>query len=468
MSVLEVNHPIAWSSFERNINPASPLTADVSAQFLKNKIGAVLQSRWRSELPSHRDHIAVDHIFNQLLDNQQISYSALKSIETAKAIFDRIDSDISTIGPANRGYSLDLEAGVTHKADASNVLKLLIGASFKRHVLSWKMIKAILLKKDPEVIKELTAAIELMMKEVHQRLISPDLTPDEEKMNEIFLGNLLALYTFAEPTEKHVEIPQKIDNKWVLVNYGIEILHLTPEWAGIPIPAYGCKPISHFGAHPLLIFRGTPHPTADGVFNAIASDLVPGYAVGEFIYEHCAKDKIKNWVNEANRQYGTVNLYGQSLGGSLSLLTMCNQPDKVHKVFTYGSPAPLGNSLKAYSENIKGKGGYKPEVNLFWNHGDLVPLVGTGFHEDWNLFKLIIPRKQYRFESHATINAGMEKAVLVKMSHAIVNNALARKLMNIFHQAISVLLLPIFVSVLALRYMKFSVVRGCKRLHNYF
>lgn len=461
MSSIELNH--SWAQIQQTFSSGKS-SANHTSKLLKNRIQHLLEQHWQMDHGHHVHKHIVDHVFNQLLENNNIGKSALKSQDEAKRIFDQINPDLfDAIAPQDRGIPLDIQPsrGNTLIA-ASNVLKLLMGANFHRHALSWPLIKAIFVRKDPKMSEGLETAITSAIETIYNQLTQPDLTPNQEKLARYFIGNLLSIYTFVEPQKPTIRVPQKIENRWEMVEYKIEILPLTPQWLGDPIPAYGLTPLNQDKASPLLLFRGTPHPTANGLIPAVSSDFVPGYAVGEVIYEYSCKKLVEDWIDKANSKYGKVSLYGQSLGGSLSLLTLSRQPQKIKEVFAYGSPAPLGNTLKLYEKNCHEHKCERPKVHLLWNQNDPVPIIGSGFHPDWDLLKVIITGKQNRLEAHASINVGMPKAVVMKMNNKVVNQAYSRLFLNILHQAISLLCLPGSLLYIGLRYLAFHLIKICQ------
>lgn len=437
------------SSFGARIRAAftgETATTDKIKELVKDKIKAYLSDTFDVAY-GEEEQLSIDYAYEHLMQECELKNSDLKTLSAVEKLFKKIDGGIFyTAGTIASIYpDSNLKKEKTAEADAENVLKILMGAPFNTSVISPSLLKAVLISKDKARMEALKTELEALGKVAFDKLNSEiPVSVESEKLYEALIGNLLALYPFTEPTDNsQLQIPQKIAGKWALVTYTINHLPVSPSWLGEPIPAYGLKPQNNEKASPLLLFRGTPQPTASGSLLALASDIVPGYSVGEIFYEHAEKNVIQPWIEAAHKEFGKVKIFGQSLGGSLSLLTLSRQPDKVCEVNVYGSPALLNSSLKIYEERTKGMAqADKPKVNLYWNNGDPVPLAGAAFHQDWNLYKVIIPARQNGGLAHASLNVARPKVLLMKLDPKVDSCKTARRVTHFFHQLFSVLLLP--------------------------
>src|ERR1700733_10957258 len=153
----------------------------------------------------------------------------------------------------------------------------------------------------------------------------PPINPEQDKLYEILVGDLLTLYPFLEAhyEEKPVlTVPQKVGGKWTNVTYNVEAMELAKELKSTsPIYAYGLKPKDNDKASPLLLFMGTPPPTTTGADIAVWVDVIPEHTVGEALYK-MSKKEIEDWVDSAcQNSKNPVQTYGKSLGGAMCLLT---------------------------------------------------------------------------------------------------------------------------------------------------
>src|SRR5262249_32022494 len=148
-------------------------------------------------------------------------------------------------------------------------------------------------------------------------------------------------------------------------------------------------------------------------------------------------EKIKNWLLNAKKN-GPVNIYGQSLGGCMSLLAVSRVPGSIDEVHAYASPSVLGNSRDMFEEGCKGAVN-KPQVNIYNNHKDIVPQAGTGYHRDWKVKKLIIEEEQCWLLAHSPIYSAYQRVVVMNIDSEKDANRTYRKVMHVFHQIFSVL-----------------------------
>lgn len=490
--------------------------ADKVIEFAKEKVEVLFKSAWGVTYEGE-EKCAIDAVFSNLLSESGVTYRSLSTVAGARIIFEKIHQSIKRpVEGYSKHYEVEVKSrevetkyksqegdkipGIIEavglednlyditpdwdsddpKVDAENVIKLLMGAPFDNRVFSWGLTKAIMFSKDKERMKGFKTALQKVAIKIFENLKSADQANnrEQEMLAEVLLGNVLSLLPIMDPTRgQGFSVPQKFDvevdgwivKQWRLVEYRIEVLPLTSEWLGSSIPAIGLKPIND-KAPPLLLFRGTPHPTANGAMLAMLSDIVPGHTVGEFVYNHSAKQLLQDWITEAHKKFGGVKIYGQSLGGITALTAVCHQPDKISEIHAYGSPSPLGSSLlnlyeKKCEEMLK-EGKSKPAVHIYWNEGDLVPLAGTGFHPDWNLHKVIIAKPQSAGTAHAALNTAQFKVILMKLSVLTDRQSTARKVMNVIHQFISVVLAPLSLTLILLAFLKVVIITGCCKIYE--
>ncbi len=405
--------------------------------------------RWilKSEDQSFDSPSSVKLVAKTVLSECGVSYRELNNIESVKKVFEKLAQPDFFHAISNRDkFDISTSEGRSTKANAENIIKVLMGAPFSSIDFTSELLKGVLWNQNRELLEGFLECLQQKIVEASKELQKENLPQNEEIMLVAALGNLLSLIPFAEPDPGFIlTVPQRIVGKWTDVKYRSETLLLTPKKYGSQVPAIGLKPVENNEAAPLLLFRGTPQPSASGAIPATFSDTIPFYSVGEYIYENYSKELIQDWVNKCEKK---VKLYGQSLGGSLSLITLVNQPEKISEVFVYGSPSLLKSTMKNYESNLRKCSGDVPRVHIYWNHRDIVPLTGHGFHKNWNLHKVIIPNLENLLSIHALMHTAYKNVVIVNIDPELDSKTTSRKVMVVFHLILSCLLLPfIFLTI---------------------
>ncbi len=385
---------------------------------------------------------------DQIMEEAQVSFRGLNHSVEVKKVWDKIDEKI-ILAVSSASFDLKMSDENSPAAKAENIVKALMGGQLNLDMVTMDLVRAVLVEKDHSFMAGFQQGLNGVLEQIWEKLQA---TPNDPFL-EILIGAVLSLYPFCEPEKgTRLNVPRKIKDEWKLVEFEINMLNLTPD-SPSPIPAYALTPFNK--TKPILIFRGTPQPSASGSLHATLSDIIPGYSVGEYIYEKSAKDIIQNWVNEAFKDFEKVDLFGTSLGGSLSLITMAWQPDKIGEVRIYGPASLQGHAMAIYEKHIE-KLEDRPKVYVYWNKGDSVPFVGEGFHKDWNLYKLITTAVQDPISAHASLLAARPKTILIKMDPEVDSKSIYRRIFNLFYKIICVVLLPLTITLYALSILKYK------------
>src|SRR5207249_2582946 len=150
---------------------------------------------------------------------------------------------------------------------------------------SKRVYQALFYKKDVDFLRAVQDELELVMLQLAKKLQqAPD--SEQERLCEMLVSSILSIYPFLEPLPQMLKVAQKINGEWKLVCYDVERLALTPERLSSPMTAFG---LTAKDAQALLLFMGTPQPTASGSFLSVWTDLVPGMMVGELAFHLFAK-----------------------------------------------------------------------------------------------------------------------------------------------------------------------------------
>lgn len=323
---------------------------------------------------------------------------------------------------------------------------------FTSKALSKRVLRALFYKKDEVLLTAIQKELE-HFSAVLVEALQKGVSASQEQLIEMLFGHILSIYPFLEPQTKTLKIPQKISTGYELVDYKIERLELTPAWLGSPLTAFG---LTSDSGSPLLLFMGTPQRTASGSFLSLWSDCAPGCTVGELTFFLFAKDKIAEWLERTD---GNVKVYGKSLGGSLGILTACTFFEKIAEVHAYSPPAPFGRTLRRFDRQKK-EAKKAPKVCIYWQANDFIPLVGSGFHKDWQLFYLVPEKIQNWFLAHIRSVPAFDHLEISSIDPTLKNRAILRRFTTFFSH---ILLIPIFLLVSLVLCIK-VIIEFCKSL----
>ncbi|CEG56191.1 hypothetical protein [Legionella fallonii] len=223
---------------------------------------------------------------------------------------------------------------------ARNALRLLMmgwpSDSWKQFI-SWPILKAIFVYRDPALLKELRFAFQQGFELLFTQLQGRQLSEEQNEQVQLYLSNCLSILPYSDLTPyESIKIPQSINGEWELVEYSVTPIELTPTTGfnsyfiqdSDRVFAYGLEPISHLHAQPHLIFMGTTYPAGQGFIPQIQTDLQGFETVGKSLYES-GIDRIKQWLL---RQKDKAHVCGVSLGGSLSLLLALHMGQHLQRV----------------------------------------------------------------------------------------------------------------------------------------
>ncbi|BCA94789.1 hypothetical protein TUM19329_11500 [Legionella antarctica] len=294
--------------------------------------------------------------------------------------------------------SLDLVAPANHAPIiARNALRLLMmgwPAESWTQLLSWPVFKAVFVCRSPELLKELRFAFQQGFELLFTQLEGKKLTTEQNEQVQLYLSNCLGLLPYSDLTPyESIKIPQNINDEWVLVEYHITPIELTPT-TGFKsffiqdtdrVFAYGLQPIKNHKAPSQLIFMGTTYPAGQGFLPQIKTDLKGFETVGKSLYKS-GIGRIKQWLS---RQDDNVHVCGVSLGGSLSLLLAIHQGKHLKRVDAL-NPAGLHDSWRKSKYDKWDQLETKPEVVVQVQADDPVSLLGV-WKKDWKIVRVTPP-----------------------------------------------------------------------------
>ena len=332
-------------------------------------------------------------------------------------------------------------------------MKLIRGeeVDLKKIEEKYPLFRAIILKHDVEMLRETKSVVNQFLNQIFQEINKESLTEKQSFHMEIIVGELLSLFPFFRPQEGEVlQVPVRIDGKWVLIDYEVNRLELTPEHLGSPLVAYGLKP-QNKKAPPLILFKGTTYPTDEGFTLSLLVDINPGAAVGSFGFQK-GKGKIESWLDENTTDQKAV-VYGKSLGGALSWQAGINFHEKIAKVMTYGSPGFLKKDLRKLEEIPDNS---KPEFHFFCQKNDLIPFVGEYARKGVNYYQIIGRHTRKGGIAHADMFSAHEKSIVIPLPPSEMESKY-RYVLNLLRNLISfVFPFFLFAQIVAVRVINFK------------
>lgn len=276
---------------------------------------------------------------------------------------------------------------------ARNMLRLLM-MKYEGHaseMLSSQLLQAVLIKSDPALLLGMRHAFREGFKHIGTQLIDTELSPRQNNQAKFFISNCLCIFPFSDlrPDDCY-QIPQFIHQKWVLVEYKITPIELTPT-RGIQtlfihdqdrVFAYGLEPVGNDAAGSHLIFMGTTYPAGQGFITQLNTDLEGFETVGNSLYR-TGRERITAWLDKQNKN---THVCGTSLGGALALLLALDQGEKLSRVDALNPPGLYDAWIKSDLDrwdDLK----QKPDVYIQKQGDDFVSSLGV-WKKDWHVLHL--------------------------------------------------------------------------------
>jgi len=291
---------------------------------------------------------------------------------------------------------------------------------------SWPLFKAIFISRDPSLLIEMRKAFQEGFYYVFEQLQNQRHTPSQLEQIQLYLSNCLSLLPYSDITPyESINIPQYINEKWVMIEYKITPIELTdPEGFkhfliqdSDRVFAYGLEPLINKNAQPHLIFMGTTYPAGQGFWEQIKSDLRPFRTVGYSLYKSGRK-KISEWIDKQNKKPGAC---GVSLGGTLSLIAAMDQGNKLSRVDALNPAGLYQYDDKKFDHwnNLT----EKPKVIIQQQGNDPVSRLGV-WKKDWKFLKITPPKDKKGpngFVDHPSNYAGLSGTKISQLNIEIIN-----------------------------------------------
>ncbi len=304
------------------------------------------------------------------------------------------------------------------RAIARNVLRVLMMGWPKEglnDLALWDVFNAVFVERDPRLVRGMRYVFQEAFHHIYEQLKDKTLNESQQAQAMLYLSDCLCILPFGDITpHESIAIPQCIDGKWVLVDYKVVPIELTPQ-TGIDkaylaekdrVFAYGLEPIKHKGAEPHLIFMGTTYPSGQGFSTQLFTDLEGFETAGKKLYRS-GHERIKQWLDKQSKK---THVCGTSLGGSLSLLLAIDQGEKLSRVDAL-NPFGLYNPWRKsrcdhWDELCAAK--RAPPVYIQKQGRDPISSFGI-WKKEWNVFHVIPPEHRQgpnASADHALIYAG--------------------------------------------------------------
>lgn len=349
------------------------------------------------------------------------------------------------------GSPLKLPACVKASPEIQAIYKKLLlgelGLSEIKTFLKPSLVSAILFRQNPQLFKEAKELFGKVLKKIAPQL--PNLSEKELFSAKSIIGNILSYYTyFGLENGEILSIPQQVDGTWKLVKYSVEKIYLTPSAMGSPITAFGLTPIDE-KAPPLLLFKGTTIPTDQGAALSVLTDINPFGSVGSYAFK-LGKANLKTWLEKNHLKTGLkANVYGQSLGGALTLHAAVNFPSLVAECHAYAPPALLPHEIRSWNRLYGKNPEAMPRVRIFYQENDIVPLTGLKWGEGWEIFRVFPSKSKNFFFSHMQCFLSQNESLILKADAKMDEKKFSRYFLAITHLVLSLPFFTVGVTVYA-------------------
>lgn len=333
---------------------------------------------------------------------------------------DRLRHTLEATIQSIEGTNLDFIHTFIEKHPDLCGLRFLLDPTFKLNNIPINRESAIALffEYNPELVAQHRSQFQELFKFLSSH---PDWLKRDAVVAQMLVGNLIALLPYFDFEEgSSLSLLKFVEGEWKLISY--QVVHV--PLMGNKIIAYGLEPQGETAATPILIFRGTPYPTASGFFDAVLSDLNPAKSIGEDIFEH-GKPQLDRWMSGKSK----VECYGVSLGGALAYHAGEAYGTQV-EVHAYGAPGLV--PMKGGMRQIHGK--------VFFHQQDLVKLIG--FHPESNHFEVyaILTEHDVDFVLAHARPPGIGPTLVLKIDSQHENRTLLRYIFNVLKIFVSTLL----------------------------
>lgn len=302
---------------------------------------------------------------------------------------------------------------------ARNTLRVLLmgGSPQWKNLITMKVFKAVFIERNFELAKALRGAFQIGIRNVFTQLQDATLTESQIKQANAYINTCLMYTGYFELNPYEIlALPQYIDDKWVMVNYIIDHIKLTPD-SYIPkdeiyISCY--TPIDNPKAPAILGIPGTTFPQGQGFISTIEADLEPFQTPGQKLFER-GLPKIERWLDQQDIQGHKVQVIGTSLGGAIGLLIACEFPEKIAKVYAFNPPGIYAFNKRPKQFSKLDNAQIIPEVNVFLQNNDEVSKFGL-LHERWNAYRVIPPQDKlpgHRVADHVVSYLGFAESQFI-------------------------------------------------------
>lgn len=415
---------------------------DAERDFVRKKWKVILDQAWANTgvlSPSSDDYLSatkVHNLMHELLGDEEYG-GTIAAVEIADGVKPLADSkgDVEIL---DGDHTRNLMKYFMHPGHIS-LSSILNCTTF----LTW------LCNPDANQTQKILTELQDIFDHLFYELRSSATSPSRKALLECFLGHMICalghVYTGAKGEPCNVNIPQKIDGLWEQVSYTPRVITLSPTWMCEVITATELTPT--FNTKPgLLLFKGTQS------FVSLAVDATPFTSVGCLLYKYCS-DKIDACIQrykEINRSNVPLQLYGVSLGGTMTYHVALNHPEDV-EIHAYAPPGLYSHSFPKdeKGERVKIKG------EVYADLDDFVPTHGS--HPLGTTFNRVVRgTSQPYLINHICAYAG-EDTILLRVNLVWENQKSYRTWMAIIHEVLSPIIFLLSSTVIVIHAL-FSLI----------
>ncbi len=321
-----------------------------------------------------------------------------------------------------------------------------------------ELISVGVFRRNTEFLKLALEELQIIALGMCVKLEESPLSEGDRGVTEVFLRQLVGLFPFFEPQEgTTLRLPQKIGSTWQVVDFKVEHIKLTPPRLGPPILAFGLIPQGAKEARVQLLFPGTSQPTASWAPLDACADFIPGYGVGEMVFNKWGKEVLQKWLESRSRGGKKVDVSGVSLGGSLSLLTVSHLAQYIGSVYAFVPPGQRKEVVERFDRYVQEHPTTAPNVHLYWQDGDIISLTGATWSKHWKGHALLPLVSLGPFQAHNKFFSAQPLTAVIQIDAEKDSNRLIRKVIHVAHQVISLALFPLTATYVLFRVVYYAM-----------
>lgn len=358
-----------------------------------------------------------------------------------------------------------------HRIARNTLRHLTYGVSFKQSkLLTWDNFSALFIHRNGALLAAIRHELQNLFFNAYECLHNQQMDAEAEDRAGILITHLLTMYPFLDGKDgDRLFIPQKINQKWDLIEYINERIDISPQKGFLAkflkdedrLYAYGLVPKSTTYAQPYLCIMGSAYPSAQGAkFNWLYN-----FAWNKSVGEAHDTSKLEQWI----QKHHSIITLGHSKGGTVAMILAAKFADQIAKAEclcpTALTTATLNNLITKWNDIPDEK---KPHINIYTQAGDPIFYLDNIFLPNTTFFYIRVPNVFVNhLMAHIHYLVGRQSVEISKMDYtAECFTSGWRNYLSMNKQALNVVIFPILYTTCLLSFCIRDVKDFCKRQLN--